>query len=446
MKPHIPRALRYTLVSIQELLISAGPVALLAGGLLVLAYLWLDPTPPKRVTLATGPAQSAYAEFGKRYKKALAANGIEVALLPSQGSSDNLRLLREGKADLGFVQGGSNERATVEESGLESLGSLFVEPVWLFYRAESARKVTATATLTSLTQLQGLRLNVGTAGSGVPSLMDKLFDANNIDKSRIVISQLEQTPATVAFLGKELDAIVFASAPESLMVQMLLQTPGVKLMDFAQSEAYSRRFPFLTPVVLPRGVVDLARDLPPLDLRLVATTTALLTREKTHPALLQLFAQAARELHSPAGWFNRAGTFPNLENSEYPISREAERAIKGGQPFLQRYLSFWVANLVERMWLALGIILAILLPLSRIVPPLYQFRIRSRVFRWYGQLREIEHHMQEGGADTVKLSGELDALEQKVARITVPLSYADELYALRSNINLVRRKLEERPA
>ena len=442
MKPRVPRGLRYTLVSIQEFLISAGPVALLAGGLLVLAYLWLDPTPPKRVTLATGPAQSAYEEFGKRYQKALASNGIEVVLVPSQGSSDNLRLLREGKADLGFVQGGSNERATTEESGLESLGSLFVEPVWLFYRADSARKVTATATLTALPQLQGLRLNVGTAGSGVPSLMDKLFDANNIDKAGIAISQLEQTPATVAFLGGEIDAIVFASAPESLMVQMLLQTPGVKLMDFAQSEAYSRRFPFLTPVVLPRGVVHLARDLPPADLRLVATTTALLTREKTHPALLQLFAQAARELHGPAGWFNRAGAFPNLDHSEYPISREAERAIKGGQPFLQRYLSFWVANLVERMWLALGIIIAILLPLSRIVPPLYQFRIRSRVFRWYGQLREIEHHMQEGGTNTAQLSGELDALEQKVARITVPLSYADELYALRNNISLVRRKLE----
>jgi hypothetical protein len=438
----MPKALRYTLVSIRELLISAGPVALLALGLLVMAYLWLDPTPPKRVTLATGPAQSAYDEFGKRYQRALATNGIEVVLLPSQGSSDNLRLLREGKADLGFVQGGSNERATTDESGLESLGSLFVEPVWLFYRADAARKITATATLTALTQLQRLRLNVGTAGSGVPSLMDKLFDANSIDKSRIVISQLEQTPATVAFLGGELDAIVFASAPESLMVQMLLQTPGVKLMDFAQSEAYSRRFPFLTPVVLPRGVVDLARDLPPADLRLVATTTALLTREKTHPALLQLFAQAARELHSPAGWFNRAGTFPNLEHSEYPVSREAERAIKGGQPFLQRYLSFWVANLVERMWLALGIIIAILLPLSRIVPPLYEFRIRSRVFRWYGQLREIEHHMQAEGADKAHFAGELDALEQKVARITVPLSYADELYALRNNINLVRRKLE----
>ena len=437
----MPKAIRYTLLSIRELLISAGPFALLAVVLLVLAYLWLDPTPPKRVTLATGPAQSAYDEFGKRYKKALAANGIEVVLLPSQGSSDNLRLLREGQADLGFVQGGSNERATQEESGIESLGSLFVEPVWLFYRTDSARKVNPHSTLTALTQLQGLRLNVGTPGSGVPQLVDKLLQANAVDPQRITLSRLEQTPATVAFLGGELDALVFASAPESLMVQMLLQTPGVKLMDFAQSEAYSRRFPFLTPVVLPRGVVDLARDVPPADMRLVATTTALLTRQKTHPALLQLFAQAARDIHGPAGWFNRAGTFPSIEHSEYPISREAERAIQAGQPFLQRYLPFWLANLVERMWLALGIIVAILLPLSRVVPPLYQFRIRSRIFRWYAQLRSIEERLQAEPAAQPELARELDQLDERVGRIHVPLSYADELYALRGNIELVRRRL-----
>ncbi len=273
--------------------------------------------------------------------------------------------------------------------------------------------------------------------------MEKLFDANEIDVKQVSISQLEQTPATVAFLAGELDAIVFASAPESLMVQMLLQTPGIKLMDFAQSEAYSRRFPFLTPVVLPRGVVNLARDVPTTDLHLVATTTSLLTREKTHPALLQLFSQAARDIHSPAGWFNRAGAFPTIEHSEYPVSREAERAIKGGQTFMQRFLPFWLANLVERMWLALGLIIAILLPLSRIVPPLYEFRIRSRVFRWYGQLRTIENQMNEAEADGAQLAQELDGLEKKVTRISVPLSYADELYALRNNINLVRRKLKD---
>jgi hypothetical protein len=441
VRASVPKAIRYTLVSVRELLVSAGPFALLAIGLLVLAYLWLDPTPPRRVTLATGPAQSAYDEFGKRYRKALAANNIDVVLLASQGSSDNLRLLREGKADLGFVQGGSNERATSDESGVVSLGSLFVEPLWLFYREPAARQRAGQASLTSLTQLQGLRLNVGTPGSGVPALMRKLFDANKIDPAQLTLSQLGETPATMALLAGDIDAIVFASAPESLMVQMLLQTPGIQLMDFAQSEAYSRRFPFLTPVVLPRGVVDLSRDMPATDLRLVATTTELLARERTHPALLQLFAQAAIDLHSAAGWFNRAGAFPTTQHSEYPVSREAQRTISGGRPFLQRYLSFWLANLVERMWLALGVILALLLPLSRVVPPLYQFRIRSRVFRWYAQLRALELQMQEPQADPAHIARELDALERKVAGIHVPLSYADELYALRSNIELVRGKL-----
>ena len=442
MKRHqMPKAIRYTLLSIRDLALSAGPFALLAAGLLLLAYLWLDPTPPKRVTLATGPAQSAYDEFGKRYQKALRANGIEVTLLATEGSSANLQLLRAGKVDLGFVQGGSSDRGANDDTSIESLGSFFVEPVWLFYQEQAARKVDPSGTLTTLAQLTGLRLNVGTAGSGVPVLMDKLFEANKIDRQSLQLSRLEQTPAAVAFLGGEIDAVVFASAPESLMVQMLLQTPGVKLMDFSQSEAYSRRFPFLTPVLLPRGVVDLASDVPLQNVRLVATTTALLAREGTHPALLQLFVQAARDFHGPAGWFNRAGAFPTTEHSEYPISREAERTIRSGAPFLQRYLPFWLANLVERMWLVLGIIVAILLPLSRIVPPLYEFRIRSRVFRWYGQLREIENRIQEGSQDPALLALDLAQLEQRVEQVSVPLSYANELYALRNNIALVRGRL-----
>jgi TRAP transporter TAXI family solute receptor len=439
--PHMPQAIRHTLLSIRDLMVAAGPFALLAIALLALTYWWMDPNPPKRVVLATGPAQSAYDEFGKRYKKALAVNGIEVVLLQSEGSSANLQLLREGKADLGFVQGGSGDLATEDDTSLQSLGSLFLEPVWLFYQESAAKKVSATGTLSSLTQLAGLRLNVGTPGSGVPNLMDRLFDVNRIDPKTFQLQRLEQTPATVAFLGGELDGVVFASAPESLMVQMLLQTPGVKLMDFAQSEAYSRRFAFLSPVTLPRGVVDLAGDIPPQDVRLVASTTSLLTREKTHPALVQLFAQAAITIHGVSGWFSHAGDFPNTKNTEFPIAKEAERAIRSGPPLLQRYLPFWLSNLVERMWLSLGIILAIMLPLSRIVPPLYQFRIRSRVFRWYAQLRDIESRADESPESSDRLLLELDELERHTAGIAVPLSYTDELYALRNNINLVRRRL-----
>jgi hypothetical protein len=433
------KVLHHTLLSLRDLLISAGPIALLALVLLAAAYWWLDPNPPKKVMLATGPAQSAYDEFGKRYQQALKRYGIQVVLVPSEGSRANLRLLKEGKADVAFVQGGSGDAAANEGSGIVSLGSLFVEPVWIFYR-EAAAKDLPNGTLSSLTQLQDLRVDIGARGSGSPGIMRRLLEANNMDLAKMKISRLDQTAATVAFLNGDLDVLVFASAPESLMVQMLLQTPGVRLMDFSQSEAYSRRLPFLTPVLLPRGIVDLARDLPPQDVHLVATTTGLLAREATHPALLQLFTQAARDLHSPAGWFNRAGSFPNIDHSEYPVSREAERTIRAGQPFLQRWLPFWMANLVERMWLALGIILAVLLPLSRIVPPLYQFRIRSRVFRWYGQLRDLENRLGARPEEGKEIAHELQVLDERVGRISVPLSYADELYALRNNIDAVRRK------
>jgi hypothetical protein len=437
----MPKTIRYTLLSLRDLAVSAGPFLLLAAGLLVVAYWWLDPNPPKRVTLATGPAQSAYEAFGKRYAAVLAKEGIEVVLLPSEGSAANLELLRSGKADLGFVQGGSSEAGSPQDEELESLGSLFLEPVWLFYREDAARRVNAQATLTGLPELKGLRVNVGTPGSGLPSLMAKLLESNRIDASALQLSGLEQTPATVAFLGGELDAIVFASAPESLMVQMLLQSKGVKLMDFAQNEAYSRRFAFLSPVVLPRGVVDLAANIPPQDVRLVAPITTLLTRTGTHPALLQLFALAGNEIHGSAGWFKRAREYPKLANGEVPVSAEAQRSINNNQPFLQRYLPFWVANLVERMWLVMGIILAIMLPLSRIVPPLYEFRVRSRIFKWYGQLRDIENRVDSAHGHDALLQ-DLNQLEQRAEKISVPLSYANELYALRSNIQLVRKKLQ----
>ncbi|MDA8520247.1 TAXI family TRAP transporter solute-binding subunit [Acidovorax sp. NCPPB 4044] len=444
------RRVRTALLNLRDLLLSAGPLAFLAVGLVVLAYWWLQPNPPRRVTLATGPAQSAYAEFGQRYRAALAAQGIEVELLESEGSSANLQLLREGRADLAFVQGGTGELREEDEEALESLGSLFVEPVWIFYRADAARhaaarKKHATALnrthLDSLAQLHGLRVNVGTPGSGLPNLMDKLLEANHVEPQALVRTQLGQTPATVDFLAGRLDALVFASAPESLMVQMLLQTPGVRLMDFPQNEAYSRRFPFLTPVTLPRGVADLAANVPPADVRLVASTTSLLAREGTHPALLQLFAQSAQTLHGGAGWFNRARDFPNTRHSELPIAAEGERAINGSPPLLQRYLPFWIANLVERMWLVLGVLLAAMLPLSRVVPPLYQFRVRSRVFRWYGRLREIEDEGEVGATPAQELQAQLDRLEAQVEKVSVPLSYADELYALRHHIQIVREKL-----
>ncbi len=443
----MPKALRNTLLSLRDLLSTAGPFLLLAIALLVVAYYVLDPNPPKRVVLATGPEQSDYAEFGARYAAELKRFGIEVVLLPSAGSSANRRMLRDPAhdVDFGFVLGGSGERtrpvdAKKEEAELVSVGSLFYEPVWLFYREEAARRLPGKS-LTRLNQLKGWRVNLGGRGSGAPNLMRKLIEATDTTREMLHLQRLEQTPAVVEFLAGKLDAIALVAAPESQMVQMLLRTPGVRLFEFGQAEAYVRRLPFLSVVTLPRGVADLARDVPAHDMTLIAPTAMLVARDGTHPVLVQLFVQAAHKIHAGAGWFARSGQFPSAQGSELPLHDEAERFYAKGPPLLQSYLPFWVANLIDRMWVALFSIIVVLIPVSRVVPPLYQFRIRSRVFRWYRNLRRIEEELAQPGAPLADLLQRIEELDARAGRIVVPLSYAEELYNLRSHIDTVRARL-----
>lgn len=427
---------------LRDVLLSVGPVALLTLALAWLAYEWLAPNPPSRVVLATGPAQSAYDRFGQQYAQALRQHGIEVTLRPTGGSADNLALLRRGEVDLGFVQGGSPPLQDTDAEHLQSLGQLFVEPLWLFYREDAALRRQPSGRLATLPELAGWRVNVDTDGSGVPQLFLRLLEANGVGPEQLQLSRLPQTPATVAFLDGALEALVFVSAPESAMVQMLLQTPGVRLMHFAQAQAYARRFGFLSPEVLPQGVVDLAGNRPQQDHQLVATTTSLLARDGTHPALLQLLAQSAIALHGQPGWFQTSREFPRAQHDGLPVSDEIDRALRNGTPWLQRYLPFWLANLVERMWLALGLILALALPLSRVVPPLVALRIRSRVFRWYPELRQVETLAEQGLVPVADLMARLDALEAQAEQVKLPLAYTEELYTLRHHIDLVRRKLQ----
>ena len=446
----MPKALQNTLVSLRDMALTFGPFVLLAAVLIAVAYAMLQPNPPRKVVLATGVAQGAYAEFGKRYAELLQRHGIAVELRPSAGAAENLALLRNPTSgvDLGFVQGGAEDEAGAAQApdsrNLVSLGSMFYEPVWLFYREDAAQRLVKAPQITQLAQLAGAKLNIGAPGSGAPPLMQRLLEANRIAPGAITLLQQATTPAVVDLLEGRIDALAMASAPEALMVQMLLQTPGIRLLDFAQAEAYARRFAFVSAITLPRGVVDLAADRPPTDVHLVAPTATLLARDTLHPALVQLFVQAAQQVHGSAGWFSRKAEFPNAANTEHPLAAEAQRFYRNGTPWLQRYLPFWLANLADRMWVVLLAIVAVLIPLGRVLPPLYEFRIRSRVFRWYAQLRAVETvATQPGPRDTTALLAELDTLEAHVGQITVPLSYADELYSLRGHIQLVRTRLQQ---
>ncbi|WP_136419448.1 TAXI family TRAP transporter solute-binding subunit [Herbaspirillum sp. ST 5-3] len=436
----MPKILKFSKFSLRDFLVAAGPAAIAIVLTCFLAYWWVDPSPPDHVTLSTGQENSAYEAFGKKYVAALAKAGIRVDLKPSLGSQENLQRLKDDSSgvDIAFVQSGSTQQEEAERKGLVSLGSLFTEPVWLFLR--DAKHVS------QLTQLKGLKINVGPEGTGVPKLFKEILSVNGVEPTDLRLSALENTPATVELLAGRIDGLVFSSAPDAPLIQMLLQTPGIKLFDFVQAEAYTRRFPFLSHVVLPRGIVDLGRDIPAKDYHLIAPTATLVARDDLHPALIDLFVQAASDIHGDAGWFHRKDEFPTASYTEIAVSPAAQKFYKNGAPLLQRYLPFWVANLLERMWVVVVALGALILPLSRIIPPLYVWKVRSRVYRWYGQLRAVEQAIedvpQERQADVYRTQLErLNDIEERVNRISIPLSFADELYGLRSHINFVRRRI-----
>jgi hypothetical protein len=439
------KILKFSEFSLRDLVVTAAPTVALIALVCLMAYWLVDPSPPARVTLSTGQENSAYEEFGKKYAAALKKHHVRTITQRSLGSQDNLqRLLNpESGVDIAFVQSGSTEEAEAERKGLISLGSLFTEPIWLFYRDNHE--------VAQLNQLKGMQINLGPEGTGVPRLFKQLLSVNNVDPEDLTISGLEDTPATVELLEGRIDALVFSSAPEALLVQMLLQTPGIKLFDFVQAEAYTRRFPFLSHVVLPRGIVDLGRDLPAKDYQLIAPTATLVARESLHPAMIDLFVQSAADIHGGAGWFRKHHEFPSGSYTEIPVAREAEKFYKNGPPLLQHYLPFWVANFIDRMWVFVIAVGALILPLSKVVPPLYVWRVRSRVYRWYGKLRTVEQAVEEveesaPAAERKQLYGQqlsrLREIEEKVNQISIPLSFAEDLYGLRSHINFVRQRVQ----
>ncbi len=328
--------------------------------------------------------------------------------------------------------------STAEEQGLVSLGSLFTEPVWIFLRGNKR--------VSELSQLKGLKINVGPAGTGVPQLFKNLLAVNNIEPEEVRLGELENTPATVELLAGRIDGLVFSSAPDAPLIQMLLQTPGIQLVDFPQAEAYTRRFPFLSHVVLPRGIADLGKNLPARDYHLIAPTATLVAREGMHPALVDLFVRAAAGIHGGAGWFNAAKAFPTASYTEIPVARDAERYYRNGPSFFDRYLPFWLANFFARMWVVLIAVGALALPLSRILPPLYVWKVRSRIYRWYGKLRAVEQAVEDVPAERRnevyrEQLRRLGEIEEKANHISIPLSFAEELYGLRSHINFVRKRI-----
>jgi TRAP-type uncharacterized transport system substrate-binding protein len=418
----------------EKLKIFLPAIGLTIIGFLV-AFQFVDPAPPRSITIACGPQEGANFVFAKAYQEFMAQEGVTLNIKTTAGSAENLKLLQaeSDAVEVAFVQGGL--KSLVQNGHLVSLGSLFFEPLWIFHRTDLAIERTS--------GLKGMRLAVGEEGGGTKILTMHLLKLNGINTKNTQILSVGYQRAAEMLLKGEVDVAFFVSTHRAPYVIKLLDSKSVKLVGMPRAEAYTFLFQYLYLLRVPEGVVDLEANIPSQHLTLIAPTTQLVARSDLHPALVNLLMQAAEETHESGTEFERQGEFPSPKYLDFELSEEAERYYESGPPFLQRYLPFWVANFITRMKIMLVPIIVVFFPLFKVIPPLYRWRMRRRIFRWYAELDAVDPdiHKEEVAERLQELLVKLDEIEEKVSQVAVPLGYAEGLYGLRVHIEMLRNKL-----
>src|SRR6516225_3621805 len=380
----------------------AGAVAIFFGASLFI----VTTLPPRELVMATGVEGDANYELGIRYRDILAKEGVKLELRRTSGSLDNLRYLRDPRSQVsvGFIQGGTITSKEAPE--LESLGTVFYEPLWLFRRGEIGEGVQA---------LRGRRLSIGSEGSGGRALVLQILQRTRLDS---IIGELSGFPPQAAaekLIAGDIDAAFIVTAWESPVVQSLLHAKGIELSSIQHADAFVAIYPFLHKLILPAGVIDLLTNRPPSDVVLVAPKASLAVRADLHPALQYLLLNAAVQIHSQPGIFQKAGQFPAAESIDLPLSEEAQRFYKTGRPFLQGYLPFWVATLVEKVLVVIIPLAALLYPVFRFLPQTYDWMMQLRIRRLYDEIRSIESEMEVEGTeiDASALNAKLNMIDQR---------------------------------
>ncbi|MDP6705097.1 MAG: TAXI family TRAP transporter solute-binding subunit [Alphaproteobacteria bacterium] len=420
-----------------QIQVIAPAIALLIAGFAI-AYLFVEPAPPSRIVMATGSEAGAYHAYAERYAERFAKEGIELALRPSAGSTENLALLTkaEGGVPVAFLQGGIGTPEAHPE--LTSLGSVYYEPIWVFVRSETEPR--------RLTELAGKRIAVGRPGSGTRTVALALLAENGIGDGGAKFAALGGAEAAEALRNGNVDAAIFVTSVTSATVRKLLGVPGIRLMSFERANAYLRRNNFLSKVVLPKGTVDLTLDLPAQDTVLLAPAATVVASPRLHPALIDLLLLTMRDAHRRGGHLEALGEFPSAEYVTYPLAPAAEHFYERGPPFLQRYLPFWAANLVDRLKIMLLPLITVLYPLMKLLPPAYSWRMRSKVNRWYKALQVVDDGLRAESISREDAIRRLEEIERSVEQVSVPVGFAASAYTLRLHIDFLRHKAEALPS
>jgi TRAP transporter TAXI family solute receptor len=428
-------------LTIREWVWLIGPWILgFAAACAAIVYFW-QPAPPQSLTMATGPETGAAHRTGERYREALAKRGITLELKKTSGSLENRATLLndESGVSAAFVQTGS---ATAEDAQwLAAITNVYPEPLWIFYRSPPNQPA-----LTQASELANKKIAIGSRGSGTRRVATEIFAAYGIDVDTDANLDIGGAEAAEKLRKSEIDAMATITGEDSSLVQSLLREPEIRLLGFPQSMALSRRFPQLTPVTLSPRIIDLATNKPPQDVPLLSVTSQLMVRNDLHPALIRILAETAKDVHSGSGWFHKAGDFPRTRGTDVPIHPDAERFYASGTPFLQRHLPFWLSVWVERALMVLVPLLAIGIPAARMLPALYSWRMRERIYRWYAEVRRYDADVLDVPLTREQADGMLEKLaniERRADKVRVPLAFARELYDLKVHIEFVRKKLRK---
>ncbi len=406
--------------------------------------LFVEPPPPRKIIIASGGRNGAYFRFAQKYAEELQEEGLSVEVRETAGSVENLRLLGQKDSGVAVAIVQSGVASPEEVQHFYALGSLYHEPLWVFYKRDTP--------LLRLSQLVGKRIGVGPRRSGTYAIAMQLLDVNGLIKSnssqensQAVLVQEDVAAAAKALQKGELDAAFFVAGFEADYIQALLNDRSVSLLNFDQHEAYRRRFRFLAPVTVPAGMVNLGQNIPGQDVSMLALTAELIVRKDLHPALVPLLLMTARRIHGKGDELSNPGEFPSGSYCDFPVSEEAKRFYDSGQPVLQRLLPFWLASLVDRAKVMLIPLIMLMTPLLRAAPPLMRWRTRRKIYLWYSNLREIDQRLVAGlsGTELDQELARLKEIEHQVAYVDVPLSYMEEFYHLRLHMRMLQQHLME---
>jgi hypothetical protein len=407
----------------------------------LLAVVWLAlwyfiPAPPTSITIAAGIKGGAFEHIANRYKARLARHHVSLNFrFASAGESARLVVDPKSGVSGAFLFGGLLNSETAPD--LVSLGRIDAAPFWIFYKGSE--------TLERLSQLKGKRAYV-TVATG--DLVDRILAANGVNPGDMAVSPERGAPAAEKLLKNgEVDVAILPpidlNAPS---IQAMLRDPDIRLMNVIQAEAITRLFPSLNRLVLPQGVIDLEKNIPPADVNLIGSTTAFVVRNDLHPELKYLLAQVVKGEHSGGGVFQRPGEFPSITDPELPMAEEAVDYYRNGPSFLQRYLPFWMINYAKRMAAILVAAVAVIIPLFTYGPRLYAWLVNLRLLRLYWRLRLVNAGLNgELTADRVTdLQNDLAHIDR--AANILPMRHSDTFFSLLMHIDMTRTRLVSRAA